>query len=334
MAPTKIAILDDYQGVADPFFKKLDPSKYEVVSIKDTLLPYNHPDSSQSNKDALVERFKPFDVICTMRERTPFPRELIEQLPSLKLLLTTAFRNRSLDLDTLKERGIPVAGTVDKPRSGKPVLAGTGSTTQHCVTLILSLARGIARDDAAVKEGLWQTGLATDLSGKTLGVLGLGRLGSAVARILNVALGMKIIAWSSNLTQEAADEKAREAVFLRDEFFRNADVVSVHLVLSDRTRGIVNKEDLAKMKSTALDLLDHLKAGRIRGAAVDVFEPEPLPADSEWRNKNWGRDGSSQVLVTPHMGYCEEDTIKSWYEQQVENIERWAANEPLHNVFT
>ncbi|KAF5571623.1 glycerate dehydrogenase [Fusarium phyllophilum] len=361
MAPTKVAILDDYQGVADPFFKKLDPSKYEVVSIKDTLLPYNHPNSSRSNKDALVERFKPFDVICTMRERTPFPRELIEQLPSLKLLLTTAFRNRSLDLDTLKERGIPVAGTVDKPRSGKLVLAGTGSTTQHCVTLILSLARGIARDDAAVKEGLWQTGLATDLSGRTLGVLGLGRLGSAVARILNVALGMKIIAWSSNLTQEAADEKAREAglpvedgegektykVVSRDEFFRTADVVSVHLVLSDRTRGIVNHEDLAKMKSTALfvntsrgplvverDLLDHLKAGRIRGAAVDVFEPEPLPADSEWRNKNWGRDGSSQVLVTPHMGYCEEDTIKSWYEQQVENIERWAANEPLHNVFT
>ncbi|KAF4497337.1 glycerate dehydrogenase [Fusarium agapanthi] len=361
MAPTKVAILDDYQGVADPFFKKLDTSKYEVVSIKDTLLPYNHPDSSHSNKDALVERLKPFDVICTMRERTPFPRELIEQLPSLKLLLTTAFRNRSLDLDTLKERGIPVAGTVDKPRSGKPVLAGTGSTTQHCVTLILSLARGIARDDAAIKEGLWQTGLATDLSGKTLGVLGLGRLGSAVARILNVALGMKIIAWSSNLTQEAADEKAREAglpvedgegektfkVVSRDDFFRTADVVSVHLVLSDRTRGIVNKEDLAKMKSTALfvntsrgplvverDLLDHLKDGRIRGAAVDVFEPEPLPADSEWRNKNWGRDGSSQVLVTPHMGYCEEDTIKSWYEQQVENIERWAANEPLHNVFT
>ncbi|KAF4447416.1 glycerate dehydrogenase [Fusarium austroafricanum] len=357
MALTKVAILDDYQGVADPYFEKLDSSKYEVVSLKDTALPYNHPDSSQENKDAIVEKLKPFEVICTMRERTPFPRELIERLPSLKLLLTTAFRNRSLDLDALKERGIPVAGTADKGNKK----AGTGSTTQHCITLILALARGIARDDAAVKEGAWQTGLATDLSGKTLGVLGLGRLGSTVAKIMNVALGMKIIAWSSNLTQEAADEKAREAglpvensegektfkAVSRDEFFRNADVVSVHLVLSDRTRGIINKEDLAKMKQTALfvntsrgplvvekDLLDHLKEGRIRGAAIDVFNLEPLPADSEWRDKNWGRDGSSQVLLTPHMGYVGEDTIKSWYEQQVENIGRWAANEPLQNVFT
>ncbi|SPJ87030.1 related to formate dehydrogenase [Fusarium torulosum] len=360
MAPTKVAILDDYQGVADPFFAKLDSAKYEVVSLKDTALPYNHPENSQAGKDALVEKLKPFDVICTMRERTPFPAELIERLPSLKLLLTTAFRNRSLDLDALKARGIPVAGTGEKAGAVQKT-PGTGSTTQHCITLILALARGVARDDAAVKEGAWQTGLATDLSGKTLGILGLGRLGSTVAKILNVALGMKIIAWSTNLTQEAADQKAREAglpvedaegektfkAVSRDELFRNADVVSVHLVLSDRSRGIINAQDLAKMKPTSLfvntsrgplvvekDILEHLKAGRIRGAAIDVFDLEPLPADSAWRSKNWGRDGSSQVLLTPHMGYVEEDTVKSWYEQQVENIDRWAANEPLQNVFT
>ncbi|KAG5657535.1 hypothetical protein KAF25_006099 [Fusarium avenaceum] len=360
MALTKVAILDDYQGVADPFFAKLDSAKYEVVSLKDTALPYNHPENSQAGKDALVEKLKPFDVICTMRERTPFPAELIERLPSLKLLLTTAFRNRSLDLDALKARGIPVAGTGEKAGAVQKT-PGTGSTTQHCITLILALARGVARDDAAVKEGAWQTGLATELSGKTLGILGLGRLGSTVAKILNVALGMKIIAWSTNLTQEAADEKAREAglpvedaegektfkAVSRDELFRNADVVSVHLVLSDRSRGIINAQDLAKMKPTSLfvntsrgplvvekDLLEHLKAGRIRGAAIDVFDLEPLPADSAWRSKNWGRDGSSQVLLTPHMGYVEEDTLKSWYEQQVENIGRWAANEPLQNVFT
>jgi phosphoglycerate dehydrogenase-like enzyme len=172
---------------------------------------------------------------------------------------------------------------------------------------------------------------------------------------------MRIIAWSTNLTQEAADEKAREAglpvedadgektfkVVTREELFSEADVVSVHLVLSDRSRGIVNAQDLAKMKPSALfvntsrgplvvekDLLDHLKAGRIRGAALDVYDLEPLPKDSEWRSKNWGRDGSSQVLLTPHMGYVEEDTLKSWYEQQVENIGRWAANEPLQNSFT
>ncbi|KAH7196604.1 D-isomer specific 2-hydroxyacid dehydrogenase [Fusarium flagelliforme] len=360
MAPTKVAILDDYQGVANPYFAKLDSSKYEVVSLKDTALPYNHPDNTQSGRDALVEKLQPFEIICTMRERTPFPAELIERLPSLKLLLTTAFRNRSLDLDALTARGIPVAGTGEKPKSGKKT-AGVSSTVQHCITLIMSLARGIARDDAAMKEGLWQTGLATDLSGKTMGVLGLGRLGVAVAKILHVAFGMRIIAWSTNLTQEAADEKAREAglpvedadgektfkVVSRDELFSEADVVSVHLVLSDRSRGIVNAQDLAKMKPSALfvntsrgplvvekDLLDHLKAGRIRGAALDVYDLEPLPKDSEWRSKNWGRDGSSQVLLTPHMGYVEEDTLKSWYEQQVENIGRWAANEPLQNSFT
>ncbi|CEI64507.1 hypothetical protein FVEN_g12002 [Fusarium venenatum] len=360
MASTKVAILDDYQGIADSFFAKLDSSKYQVVSLKDTVLPYNHPDNTQEGKDALVERLKPYEVICTMRERTPFPAELIERLPSLKLLLTTAFRNRSLDMDALKARGIPVAGTVVKPQSGKKT-GGVSSTVQHCITLILALARGIARDDAAMKEGLWQTGLAADLSGKTLGVLGLGRLGSAVAKILHVAFGMRIIAWSTNLTQEAADEKAREVglavededgektfkVVSRDELFSDADVVSVHLVLSDRSRGIINSQDLAKMKPTSLfvntsrgplvvekDLLDHLKAGRIRGAAVDVFDLEPLPKDSEWRSKNWGHDESSQVLITPHMGYVEGDTMKSWYEQQVENIERWAANEPLENVMS
>ncbi|KAM0551812.1 hypothetical protein ACHAPJ_008383 [Fusarium lateritium] len=360
MAPTKVAILDDYQGAADSFFEKLDSSKFDVVSLKDTSLPYNHPESSQSGKDALVEKLQPFDVICSMRERTPFPAELIARLPGLKLLLTTALRNRSLDLDALRERGIPVAGTVDKPRSGKKA-AGTGSTTQHCVSLILALARGIARDDAAVKEGAWQTGLATDLSNKTLGVVGLGRLGSNVAKILHLALGMRIIAWSTNLTQEAADEKAREAglpvedsdgektfkVVSRDDLFSDADVVSVHLVLSDRSRGIITSQDLAKMKASSFfvntsrgplvvekDLLDHLKAGLIRGAALDVFDLEPLPADSEWRNKNWGRDGSSQLVLTPHMGYVEEDTLKSWYEQQVENISRWAANEPLQNLLT
>ncbi|KAI5467516.1 hypothetical protein BGZ63DRAFT_469184 [Mariannaea sp. PMI_226] len=352
MAPIKIVVLDDYQGFGDPHFAKLDIAKYEVTSIKDTLLPYNHPDTPQSVKDALVKRLEPFEVICCMRERTPFPAELIARLPALKLFLSTSLRNKALDLDAFKERGIPVAGTVDKNRQ----TPGLDSTTQHCVTLILALTRGVARDDAAVKEGLWQTSFATGLSGKALGIIGLGRLGATVARIMTTAFGMKVIAWSPNLTQDAADERARELglpvedsdgektfkAVSRDELFTTSDVVSIHVVLSDRSRGMVSATDLEKMKKSSFlvntsrgplvverDLLNHLKAGGIRGAALDVFDLEPLPAESEWRNKNWGKDGSSQVLLTPHMGYVEETTLGSWYEQQAKNIELWAAGEPL-----
>jgi phosphoglycerate dehydrogenase-like enzyme len=292
-----------------------------------------------------------------MRERTPFPADLISKLPNLKLLLTTGTRNKALDLDAFGQRSIPVAGSVDK--SKKPKAVGTDSTTEHCVSLILAVARNIAGDDAAVKAGLWQSGFATGLSGKTIGVVGLGRLGASTSRIMKLAFGMKVIAWSTNLTQDAADEKAREAglpvedengektfkAVSREELFSTADVVSVHLVLSDRSRGLINAQDLSKMKPSALfvntsrgplvveqDLLEVLKAGRIRGAALDVYEIEPLPADSPWRNPEWGRNGSSRVLVTPHMGYVQDQPLISWYEQQVENIERWAREETLENV--
>ncbi|KAK7403880.1 hypothetical protein QQX98_010335 [Neonectria punicea] len=355
MAPIKVAVLDDYQGFSDPHFERLDSAKYHITSLKDTLLPYNQPDTPQSIKDALVKRLEPFEIICCMRERTPFPAELIARLPALKLFLSTSVRNKALDLDAFKERGIPVAGTVDKNRTDKKT-AGADSTTQHCVTLILALTRGVARDDTAVKEGAWQTGFATGLNGKTLGIVGLGRLGANVARIMSIAFGMRVIAWSTNLTQEAADEKAREQglpvedadgektfkAVDRDELFSAADVISVHVVLSDRSRGLITSQDLGKMKKSSFlvntsrgpliverDLLDHLKAGRIRGVALDVFNLEPLPADSEWRNKNWGKDGSSEVLLTPHTAYVEEATIGSWYAQQVDNILRWEAGEPL-----
>lgn len=291
-----------------------------------------------------------------MRERTPFPGALISRLPNLRLLLTTGARNAALDLATFKERGIPVAGAVDggHPSAG----TGTSSTTQHCVALILAAARGLARDDAAVKRGRWQTGLAaTDLAGKTLGTVGLGRLGTAVARIMVVAFGMRVVAWSANLTQEAADAQAREAglpvedpesgektfrAVSKEELFRVADVVTLQLVLSDRSRGIVSGTELALMKPSAIfvntsrgplvveaDLLDVLERGKIRGAALDVFDLEPLATDSRWRTTRWGEDGRSEVLLTPHMGYVEEGTLVSWYEQQVENIKRWQKGEAL-----
>ena len=293
-----------------------------------------------------------------MRERTPFPADLIARLPNLKLLLTTGNRNNALDLEAFKKHNIPVAGAIDKRRSAKKTV-GTDSTTTHCITLILSLTRNIAQDDLSVKTGGWQTSAATGVTGRTLGVVGLGRLGANVAKIMSVAFGMKVIAWSQNLTQEAADQKAKEAglpvqdadgektfkVVSRDELFSTADVISIHLVLSDRSRGLITSQDLSKMKKTSFlvntsrgpliveqDLLDHVKAGRIAGVALDVFDLEPLPADSQWRSQDWGKDGSSRVLLTPHMGYVEEGPIGVWYEQQVENIQRWAVQEPLEEV--
>lgn len=288
-----------------------------------------------------------------MRERTPFPKELINRLPNLKLLLTTGLRNASLDLAALKERGIPVAGATDAGTSRE---TGTDSTTQHCVALILTAARNIVPDDASVKAGGWQTSYAAGLSGKVLGVVGLGRLGVHVARIMKIAFAMKVVAWSSNLTQEAADEKAKGAglpvesadgektfkVVSKEELFKTADVVSIHLVLSERSRGIISVKDLELMKPSSIfvntsrgplvveeDLIATLEKGTIRSAAVDVFDIEPLPKDSKWRTVQWGKDGRSDVILTPHMGYVEKDTIEAWYGHQVDNIRRWERGQEL-----
>lgn len=288
-----------------------------------------------------------------MRERTPFPRELIARLPNLKLLLTTGLRNLSLDLAALQERGIPVAGAVDRAHAGS---VGSISTTEHCVAMILAATRNIAQDDLSVKTGGWQTVPAVSLHGRLLGTVGLGRLGAAVARIMAVAFGMRVVAWSENLTQDKADQAAREAglpvenaagektfrVVSKEELFRSADVVSVHLVLSDRSRGGIAKRDLERMKRDAIfvntsrgplvveeDLLDVLEKGKIRAAALDVFNLEPLPLDSKWRTTKWGQDGRGRVLLTPHMGYVEEATLGAWYDQQVENLLRWERGEAL-----
>lgn len=285
----------------------------------------------------------------TMRERTPFPKDLISRLPNLKLLLTTGTRNKGLDLDAFKDHGIPVAGAVS---SGD-------STTQHCVALILALARNIVPDDRSVKTGGWQTGVAVRLSGAVLGVIGLGRLGAAVAKIMHTAFGMKVIAWSTNLTQEKADEQATEAglpvesengektfrAVSKEELYGKSDVVSVHVVLSDRSRGMITKKELELMKPEALfintsrgplvvdkDLQDVLEQGKIRAAAIDTFELEPLPLDSPWRTIKWGQDGRGEVILTPHTGYAEKETLAKWYEEQVANLIRWEKGEQLTNV--
>ncbi|KAL7945184.1 lactate dehydrogenase-like protein [Trichoderma barbatum] len=348
----KIAILDDYQGVSERHYARFKDD-HEIAYFPDTLLPYNGADTPQSVKDALVKRLEPFNVINTLRERTPFPAELVNRLPNLQLLLTQARRNLSLDLDAFKARGIPVVTAVHVHATGENAVE---STVEHIVTTIMALARNIAADDAAMKAGLWQTNLCTSLSGKTLGIIGLGRLGGAAARILHVAFGMKVIAWSQNLTQEAADEQAvhfnlpvttstGEKTFQavsREELFRTSDVVSLNMVLSDRTRGFITSQDLDLMKPSAFfvntsrgplvneqDLLATLKAGKIRGAALDVFWQEPLPLDSEWRSSDWGKNGRSHLLVTPHTGYVEEIAINGFYEQATKDLEAWIAGKPL-----
>jgi lactate dehydrogenase-like 2-hydroxyacid dehydrogenase len=367
----KLAILDDYQGIAAPHFDALKPN-FEITVFRDTLLPYNHPNTPSHVQTQLVDRLKPYTIISSMRERTPFPAPLLQKLPNLKLLLTTGHRNAAIDMQACKELGIKVTGASGSGRinprpggrSGQSDVApkkkkGPDSTTQHTVALILGIARNLATDNTSISEGGWQTGLATGLSGKVFGTLGLGRLGVNVAKIMHVAFGMRILAWSSSLNQDTADEKAKEAglpvqdedgektfkVVTKDELFKEADVVSVHYVLSDRSRGLISLPSLSLMKPSALfintsrgplvvesDLLQVLEEGKIRGAALDVFELEPLPEDSKWRTTKWGTEGRASVLSSPHMGYVEEETMGNWYEEQVEIVERWWRGEELLQV--
>ena len=338
MKMIKFAILDDYQGIAPAHFAGLE-SRIEITSLPDTLDPR---DPAQHKE--LIRRLQPFDVILAMRERTPFSAETVDALPNLKLLLTTGTRNRSLDLDAFSKRGIPVAGTQGNQR-------GVSATVEHTWALILALARHIARDNASVKHGGWQGSLAFSVSNKTLGVLGLGHLGTQVSKIALQAFGMKVIAWSANLTQAKADERALAmglpagsfiVVPSKLDLFRSADVVSIHNVLSNRSRGIVGAKELAVMRHTAVlintsrgplidetALLAALNAGRIRGVALDVFDTEPLPADSPWRTTDWEKAGRSEVLLTPHMGYGEEEVLHDWYDRIARNLKRWLDGQEL-----
>jgi len=295
-----------------------------------------------------------------MRERTPFPANLLQQLPNLKLLLTTGNRNASIDIEVAKKLGIHVTGALgtDSTEKGKKK-RGPDSTTQHTVAMILGLARNLVDESENIKTGGWQTTLATGLSGKTFATMGLGRLGGNVAKIMYESFGMDVICWSNSLTQETADEKAKSLglpvedgdggktfkVVSKEELFTQADVLSVHYVLSDRSRGIVGAADLALLKPTALlintsrgPLVDEealfavLEQGKIRGAAVDVFALEPLEKESKWRGDGWGKEGRSRVLLSPHLGYVEEGTMGTWYDEQVEIVERWHNGEQLLNV--
>jgi lactate dehydrogenase-like 2-hydroxyacid dehydrogenase len=323
-----IAILDDYGGIASKHFTSIPGLK--VDCFPETLNP-----ASEDGLQALADRLKPYTIISTMRERTPFPSSLQSQLPNLKLLLTTGVRNASLDIPTATSRGTAIAGTTGakpghpdhsaKESTQAPPPPGYDSTTQHTWALILSICSRIPQDDTALKSNpqAWQSGFSIALGGKTLGLCGLGKLGANAARIGAQAFGMNVIAWSENLTQEKADAAAETAGLPRGTFkavskaelFQNADVISLHYVLSPRSRGIVGNEELAMMKPSSVlvnssrgplideqALLSALQQGTIRGAALDVWWQEPLPADSLWRSYK----GKGELVMSPHMGYVNE----------------------------
>ena len=304
----KIAVLDDYQGVA---LKMADWSA--VTARADVEVFSDH----LADADLLAERLLPYDVICVMRERTPLRAALIEQLPNLKLIASTGPRNASIDLKAAAARGIAVVHT---GYFGSP-------TVELAWALILAGARHIVAEAAAVRSGGWQHSIGDDLSGKTLGIIGLGNLGSQVAKI-GLAFGMSVIAWSQNLTAEKC-AAAGAALVSKEELLRQADIVSVHLVLSERTRGLIGAAELSLMKRSArlvntsrgpivveAALIAALKAGQIAGAAIDVYDVEPLPVDHPYRNLD-------NLLATPHIGYVSRGLYERFYRDTVSNIIAW-----------
>jgi phosphoglycerate dehydrogenase-like enzyme len=340
-----LAILDDYAGIAPKYFRHIQDLK--VDSFPDTIAP-----NSPENIQALADRLGNYTIISSMRERTPFTKDLLAALPNLKLLITTAKRNRGIDMVAARELGIVVStapGTRQITHPELPLLVAPSpeydATTQHCFALILALASRIPIEDAALRSGgSFQTGLGFTLSNKIYGAVGLGRLGSNAARTAVLGFGMKVISWSANLTQEKADEAAENVglpkgsirAVTKEELLQTADVVSMHYVLSDRSRGIIGASELALMKQNAVlvnssrgplvdekALLDTLNRGAIRGAALDVFDVEPLPLDSPWRTTSWGQDGRSIVVLSPHMGYVNDETMHKFYAEQADSIQRY-----------
>src|SRR3954454_19572896 len=310
----RIAVLDDYQSVAADFCDwSTLPEAAEVVEFHDAV----------DGEDALVARLEPFDVVVAMRERTAFPRSVLERLPDLKLLVTTGMRNKAIDTQAANDSGVTVCGTGSQPTATAELTWG----------LILATVRHIPREDASVRAGGWQQTIGGDLAGARLGVVGLGRLGTQVARV-GQAFGMDVVAWSQTLTDERAAEHGVRRVE-RDELFATSDVVTVHLLWSRRTRGLINAEDLALMKHTAVlintsrgpivqeqPLLDALHDGSIGGAALAVSEQEPLPVHHPLRS-------APRSVLTPHLGYVPRNTYEVFYRYAVEDVAAFLAGAPV-----
>jgi phosphoglycerate dehydrogenase-like enzyme len=303
----RVAILDDYQNVA------LTSADWSPVGALAEITVFN---DHVSDPDELVERLAPFDVIMVMRERTPLPRNIIERLPRLRMIASTGAFNASIDM-AAADAGIHVTHT-----------SGTvASTVELTWALILGASRHLVTERQAVADGGWQTTVGRELDRRVLGVLGLGRIGSRIAKI-GTAFGMDVVAWSANLTADAATESG--ARYLpRDEFFATADVVSIHLKLSERSRGLIGAAELASMKTSALlvntsrgpivdeaALIDALRSRSIAGAALDVFDVEPLPADHPLRTLE-------NVLATPHIGYVADRPYRLFHRDAAAAIAEW-----------
>ena len=314
----RAAILDDYQNVA------LSMADWSPIANDVEIKVFNQPFKS---RDEAIKALQGFAVIVGMRERTPFPRVMIEALPDLKLLITTGGRNNSFDLKAAAERGVTVCGT-----------GGFGSPTTGIVFgLLLELTRRIGFENARLKAGEpWQVTIGPDLEGLTLGVLGLGKLGQRSAAVAK-AFGMNVIAWSQNLTPEKA--AAAGATYVsKEDLFAKADAVTIHVVLSDRSRGLVGAADLGRMKTSAYlvntsrgpivdekALIAALKAKQIAGAGLDVFDVEPLPLDHPYR-------AIDNVVITPHLGYVSAQNYARYFPDIVGDIRAWLDGKPVRVV--
>lgn len=313
----RIAVLDDYQSVAHSL-ADWDSLGSDVTFFNDTI-----------GGDALIERLKPFEIVCLMRERTPFPAEIINALPALKLIVTTGPRNASIDLAAAQARGVTVCGT----RSRKP------ATAHHTMSLILAATRGLVAEAISMRTGGWQVGLGRDLDGLTLGLVGLGKLGGDVAQLAK-PFGMDIVAWSTNLTAERCAEVGVRRADTLAALLGQADVVSIHLVLSDRSRGLIGASQLTKMKPDAILVnasrgpivdqaaaLTALRADRLGTYACDVYAEEPVAADDPVRDRDLIDRG--KLLLTPHIGYVGKQTYEIFYPETVAAIAAWQAGSPV-----
>jgi phosphoglycerate dehydrogenase-like enzyme len=312
----RIAVLDDYQQIAHTFADWSRVPDAQVVVFNDHV----------ADEDALAARLEPFDILVAMRERTPFPRSLLSRLPNLKLLVTAGVRNRSIDLAAAAELGIPVCGTRNM----------STPTVELTWALILATARHVPQEDAAVRAGGWQHTVGTDLAGATLGVIGLGRLGERVARI-GTAFGMDVVAWSQNLTDERAAEVGVRRVE-KEELLESSDVVTIHLVLSDRSRGLIGATEFGLMKPTAVlintsrgpivdeaALIEAIRGNRIGGAGIDVYDVEPLPVDHPLRELR-------RVVLTPHIGYGTRSSYQRYHGDAVDDVLAWLDGNPVRVI--
>jgi len=307
-SPIKIAVLDDYQQVA---FKFADwsaiESKSEVTVFTDHI----------ADEAKVIERLLPFEVICAMRERTPLKQNILSKLPNLKLIVSTGMRNASIDTKAAEELGIAIKFT-RYVESGAP---------EHTWALIMAMARHIPTEVNNFKTNGWQTTIGSDFKGKTIGILGLGRVGSKIAAYAK-AFDMNVIAWSPNLTEDRAKE-AGTSLVSKEDLFKQADIVTIHMVLSDKTRGMVGKPELELMKPTAYfvntsrgsladeaAIIEVLQQNKIAGAILDVFDQEPLTIDHPFRTMK-------NVLATPHIGYVTKEIYSVFYTDTVKAVEEW-----------